>query len=774
MDYVATTLAAIFPSQRSRMLYCSSRLTETHFAINTQARTLWKLALAYFNKFADVPTPQVVKDVLEKNFDSGQGALLWQMYVSACNTSVSDAEFKYAVEGLLEREAHHRTGEAMAVAYEILENGYTLPDGDTLKGHDDMRAFLEARLAEIGRAGLVDAAPEGDLRLETDQLLREYEQRKKKQDGTGISTGLPSIDKSSGGIMVGDLAMLAAYTSQGKASPLSTPVLTPTGWRKIGDLITGDAVVDPTTGRPQIVTQTHDRGVMDTYRVTTRDGGSALVGADHLWLTQDQNQRAGKVKTPWTVRSTEELQRGLNKGQRFYLPVSQPVHFTPLEEPLAVPAYAMGALLGDGCVAEGVCNPSWEKSIPARYLRSTVADRWELLKGLLDTDGFVSTQGQVVFASSSEQLTRDVRELVMSLGGTTSRIRVKQPYYSKDGGRVECRPSYVVTIHTTQCPFALPRKIERWETPPVRTSLRAAPHRTIQSVEFVGSEEVRCISVSGENHLYITEDYLVTHNSQLCVNMAWNAAIKQKKNVYYGTSETARSDIINRFVARHSKLAKFNFAEGLNHSKIRRGELTPDEEKILHDVLDDLKGGEYGAIEIQQLERGSTLNNLEHRMLAKHHEFGIDIAFCDYLNLLAPTTRRTTQREEASDLIKDAKTLATSFGGSGVPFVTPWQVSRAAWEKAQAQQGYDLSALAEASEAEKSADLVLTLMYDYKLSPKTATAQLIKCRNGELVPKINLDVDYKCAFFQESGSGMGSSATVLGTTTGLPGLHSSY
>jgi phosphate starvation-inducible PhoH-like protein len=39
------------------------------------------------------------------------------------------------------------------------------------------------------------------------------------------------------------------------------------------------------------------------------------------------------------------------------------------------------------------------------------------------------------------------------------------------------------------------------------------PYRAIVSIEPAGEEEVRCISVAASDHLYVTEQYIVTHNT---------------------------------------------------------------------------------------------------------------------------------------------------------------------------------------------------------------------------------------------------------------------
>lgn len=264
-----------------------------------------------------------------------------------------------------------------------------------------------------------------------------------------------------------------------------------------------------------------------------------------------------------------------------------------------------------------------------------------------------------------------------------------------------------------------------------------------------------------KGELALVAGYTHSGKSQFCVSAAWSAAIEQGKNVFYSTSETSRADITNRFIARHSRLPQFGMPEGLDHSKIRRGTLRPEEEKIFGAVLADLHSNPaYGRFHVSQIPRGATLGYLENRMLAKHHEWGIDLAVNDYLNLLKPEKSRGTQREEASDILKDAKTLATSFGDDGVPFLSPWQINRSGYQAAQQSQTYSMDSLSEASEAEKSSDLILTLLHNALMDAKRVTVQMLKNRNGPGMTKTEMAVDYRNAFFGSIAGG-GSGGTIL-------------
>src|SRR3954468_8943401 len=69
---------------------------------------------------------------------------------------------------------------------------------------------------------------------------------------------------------------------RGRAQPVSSPVLTPTGFRPIGSLRVGDLVVG-SGGRPTPVLGVYPQGRKDVFRVRAQDGASTLCCGEHLW-----------------------------------------------------------------------------------------------------------------------------------------------------------------------------------------------------------------------------------------------------------------------------------------------------------------------------------------------------------------------------------------------------------------------------------------------------------------------------------------------------------
>ncbi|MFD5148765.1 PhoH family protein [Streptomyces sp. NPDC058401] len=158
---------------------------------------------------------------------------------------------------------------------------------------------------------------------------------------------------------------------------------------------------------------------------------------------------------------------------------------------------------------------SHSKSVPDDYLFNTAEVRLATLQGLLDSDGGPVTQQdrtcRIQYSTASTVLRDDVIALVQSLGGvayTRSAAEGRQQGTALAAHRYD---SHVVDI-------GLPEDIEPFRLARKRDAYHAAggggrPMRFIDSIEPAGREEAVCIQVAAEDSLYVTQDYLLTHNT---------------------------------------------------------------------------------------------------------------------------------------------------------------------------------------------------------------------------------------------------------------------
>ncbi|MFI8767541.1 PhoH family protein [Streptomyces sp. NPDC053792] len=374
---------------------------------------------------------------------------------------------------------------------------------------------------------------------------------------------------ASGTIEVAPLAYM-----RGRSQPVFTNVLTPDGWRPIGSLEVGDLVIG-SNGEPTPVLGVYPQGERDIYRVSAQDGSWTLCCGEHLWTVRTASDK--RRDKPWRVLETQDMIGNLraDHARRYELPMlTAPVAMPEREVPMD--PYALGLLLGDGCLT-GSTTPSFStedhelaealeaalpevtvrakggpdhvlnrvkapgdvvtlenpvtgmlrqldlvgtrshsKFVPDDYLYNSAEVRLAVLQGLLDSDGGPVTQTdrtcRIQYSTASIVLRDDVIALVQSLGGVAYTRR--RPAEERPQGNAlgkHRHDAHVVDIR-------LPEGIEPFRLARKRDAYHAAggggrPMRFIDSIEPAGREETVCIQVAAEDSLYVTQDYLLTHNT---------------------------------------------------------------------------------------------------------------------------------------------------------------------------------------------------------------------------------------------------------------------
>lgn len=385
----------------------------------------------------------------------------------------------------------------------------------------------------------------------------------------------------------------------GRAQPVDSLILTPTGWMEIGDITVGMEVIGA-SGRAVRVLAVHPQGVLQTYKVTFSDGTSTECCDEHIWqvttpairkslkrqTAASLSNRSGRHKSSKDfellslreIRKDYLIKRTDTEEAKYHIPITKPVFFHTQRGGLPLNPYILGVLLGDGSVGyidrttpqftsadpemailvgESLppdCKITWDgklhynlvdkkalqhlgrgytsriknaiyaaglagmttlnKAIPQAYLYGTSPDiRLDILQGLIDTDGWISTRGKdsskVCFSSSSKQLAKDVVTLVQSLGGVAGVYTGKEAVRKMpDGGYSFCQKNYTVTISMPDgmLPAKLSRKVSKYQGRP-----KYAPIRAIK--EITPSRETECVCLTVDGGLYLTNDFIVTHNS---------------------------------------------------------------------------------------------------------------------------------------------------------------------------------------------------------------------------------------------------------------------
>ena len=203
----------------------------------------------------------------------------------------------------------------------------------------------EQKILNIGEQG--KRSQQGFQSMDTlvvDLLDRVTEMSENPNDVTGVPTGFVDLDRMTSGFQAGDLIILAARPSMGKAQPLDAKIRTLSGWKRMGELEVGDALAS-VDGRASVVTGIFPQGIKQTYSVTFSDGRLTQCCGEHLWRIMYRDWAAPRVV------STDQLREMLGKvryqGRLWIDTVSG--DFGSLE-PLPLDPWVLGSLLGDACL----------------------------------------------------------------------------------------------------------------------------------------------------------------------------------------------------------------------------------------------------------------------------------------------------------------------------------------------------------------------------------------------------------------------------------------
>lgn len=152
---------------------------------------------------------------------------------------------------------------------------------------------------------------------------------------------------------------------------------------------------------------------------------------------------------------------------------------------------------------------SQTKFIPEVFLSAAIKTRLDLVCGLMDTDGYVDAKGHASYTTVSPQLAKDFHTLVLGLGCRASVSRGSAGYRNKAGDFVECKDAYTIQFNGPDLVsmVKLPRKRDR-----IRTD-RVQAWKSIVQIGEVEEDEAQCITVDHPNGLYLTDDFITTHNS---------------------------------------------------------------------------------------------------------------------------------------------------------------------------------------------------------------------------------------------------------------------
>ena len=593
---------------------------------------------------------------------------------------------------------------------------------------------------------------------------------------TGTCTGLIELDRTLTGFHAGELIVIAGRPAMGKAHPMETRVLTPTGWRPIGDLKPNDKVIG-SDGKPCRVLAVHDRGALPVYDVQFEDGGHVECCDDHLWVTRTRKERLRNLSG--TVRSLRDIRNSIRVGSDSRLNHSiqyvRPVDFGRHKLPLH--PYVMGVFLGDGDFSQKgtvrITKPdkwliarvdtllpdsdmlsssdgmhhrvkrkkknnkrsdtaeilaraglegrdSLTKFIPQEYLLASIEDRIELLRGLLDTDGYVYGEAGIEISTSSELMRDGISFLAQSLGGRVN-YKTHVPTFTQNGERRNGAPAHRMRLSFPAgdfVPVSTPKKVAKY-----RVGSRRIQERFLTNVEYVGIKTCRCITVDAKDSLYVTEDFIVTHNSAFAFGIGGFIA-NMNQAVAAFSLEMPGSQVALRSMCSVS---------GVSLHRARGGRLGQDElTRVLGGGVEGSKVAHYWIDETP----GCTIDHIRshaRKIQRDAARTGVPMGavIVDYLQLVRES-RSDSREQQVAEVSRSMKELAKEFN---CPVLALSQLNRKVEERSDKRPM--LSDLRDSGAIEQDADVVLFLYRDEvyrESSPDKGICEVIiaKQRNGPL------------------------------------------
>lgn len=370
-----------------------------------------------------------------------------------------------------------------------------------------------------------------------------------------------------------EISIVSGLPGTGKAQPLHSKVLTPNGWVKMGDISVGDYVTTP-KGEHTKITGVFPQGKKDVYKITFTDGRVVESCDEHLWKVYYR----GWLNTYRVLTLKDIIDNHSKKitDGRLYIPLIESSSNEDIELPMN--PYLLGSLIGDGgMTSNGIVfsnkdteiletvdvllqedgyhlkklkhneydygirsigtiktsgksgeytnlitqqlndlgllgKKSEEKFIPEVYKKASKSQKLQLIQGLMDTDGTTDNrQCSISFSTSSKTLCDDFVELIRSIGGIT-KVKKKIPKYTYNGEEKYGKPNYTISIryNNPKDLFSLSRKKSVCENYQYGNL-----HLKIKSIDYVGKMVTQCIMVEDEEHLYVTDGYVVTHNTYI-------------------------------------------------------------------------------------------------------------------------------------------------------------------------------------------------------------------------------------------------------------------
>lgn len=556
----------------------------------------------------------------------------------------------------------------------------------------------------------------------------------------GVPTGFTMLDKILGGLQKGNLLILAGRPGMGKCLGKGTKVVMFDGSLKaVEDVRVGDKLMGPDSQPRNVLSLARGREQM--YWIRQKHGIDYRVNESHiLSLKRSKNEGAHRRGDVLNIPVSEAKDKGpgfFARYKGYKASIDFPFKHLPLDP------YFFGLWLGDGSNSKamiytadtevvdylsqyavarreyvsievqpskvngylitggssqtprngsiratlgriGVIN---NKHIPEYYLINSRDNRLALLAGLIDSDGhyMLSQGGPYEITLKNKRLAEQVKFLCDSLGYSTSLI-ARQATIASIGYSCE-----VYRVRFNGNVDEIPVKIER---------KKAKPWCDFKDWQVTGIAIEKDIVddyygfVIDGDHLFLLEDMTVTHNTALCLSIAYSAAKDYGARVAMFSLEMSKDELTTRLLS---------MATGIDSHRLKAGKVYDEEWPILME----------GSNEVSKLPillddtAAASATAIRTKARRMHADRGLDLIVVDYMQLMGGNVKgkgrqAENRQQEVSEISRSLKQLARELD---VPILALSQLSRAV--ESRADKRPMLSDLRESGSLEQDADVVL-------------------------------------------------------------------
>lgn len=429
------------------------------------------------------------------------------------------------------------------------------------------------------------------------------------------------------------------------------------------------------------------------------------------------NYRVEDIQTIYnrTLKLKNGLKNSDGKGYRFHIKVNEPIEYA--QKNFSLPPYVMGAFLGDGSFRYNETNKAltfstkdeeilnyilkdlgkdnfiyrkssdfnynytfknkkelkhniwveeflrdypdlWNqksetKFIPRDYLLGSIEQRYELLQGLMDTDGTIDEKGRTSFTTISPYLRDNIIELCRSLGFIVNFIVDKREEKYTTG---EC---YIIKI---QCKKALKPKLFKLKRKKdkaisyVNNGKREEfkDHLAITNIEKTSDKtEMTCFTVDNKDHLFLMNDFIVTHNTRAMIADVCYIGCEEIYDERFGWIRTGPGQPV-LYISTEMELEEVQtmmiaFLSNVNEEHVLNGELTEEEEERCRKAVTLLK---QAPIYVEELPDFS-LQDVENTIKRNIRDNGVRYIFQDYLHTSLRILEEVSRRSNGVKLRED-------------------------------------------------------------------------------------------------------------------------